>query len=235
MKFIIIAGTPGSGKTSTIVHVIKELISKKKCPSVIKIDCLWTEDDQRIKKLNIPVKIGLSKDMCPDHFFIYNIESMFEWAKKNKSDVLIVETAGLCLRCAPYTKESLSVCVIDVTSGPNTPLKIGPLLTEADIVVTTKGDMVSQAEREVFRERIMEANPNCNIIESNGITGKGSYELLHKILNSSEFLDIKKDMVLRCNPPFSICTLCAGEKKVGKEYHCGLLRNMEDFNKYVGE
>ena len=42
-------------------------------------------------------------------------------------------------------------------------------------------------------------------------------------------------MVLRCNPPFSICTLCAGEKKIGKDYHRGILRNMEDFNKYIGE
>jgi len=32
----------------------------------------------------------------------------------------------------------LAVCVIDATSGPNTPLKIGPMITTADVVVVTK-------------------------------------------------------------------------------------------------
>ena len=62
-------------------------------------------------------------DMCPDHYAIYNIEDMIEWAEENDSECLVIETAGLCHRCAPYTVNSLGVCVIDATSGPNTPLK----------------------------------------------------------------------------------------------------------------
>lgn len=235
MKFSIIAGTPGSGKTSIIINLIKELIKKKKSPSMIKIDCLWTDDDKRIKKLNIPLKVGLSKDMCPDHFAIYNIEHMINWSLEHNSEILLVETAGLCLRCAPYTLESFAICVIDVTVGPNTPLKIGPLLTEADVVVMTKGDMVSQAEREVFRERIIEANPICKIIEANGLTGKGSVELSNIVLKSKDIKNLKTSMNLRCNPPFSLCTLCSGEKRVGLQYHRGLLRNIDDFMEYQGE
>lgn len=239
MKFAIIAGTPGSGKTSIIINLVVELLKKLQHPSIVKIDCLWTDDDIRMKKLNIPIKIGLSKDMCPDHFAIYNTENMINWAKQNNSNILIVETAGLCLRCAPYIKEALAICVIDMTIGPNTPLKIGPLLTEADIVVMTKGDMISQAEREVFREKIIEANPMCRIIEANGIAGKGSIEL-SKIILKSENLKVNdfeedKPMELRCNPPFSLCTLCSGEKKIGLKYHRGLLRNIDDFNEYIGE
>ena len=79
--------------------------------------------------------------MCPDHYAIYNIEDMIGWAEENESDFLIVETAGLCHRCAPYTMNCLGVCVIDATSGPNTPLKVGPFLSTADIAVITKGDM----------------------------------------------------------------------------------------------
>ena len=57
---------------------------------------------------------------------------------------------------APYTENSLGICVIDATSGPNTPRKVGPFLTSADVVAITKGDIISQAEREVFRERVLE-------------------------------------------------------------------------------
>jgi len=157
---------------------------------------------------------------------------MISWAGSQGADVLLNETAGLCLRCAPYPDRALAVCVIDVTSGPNTPLKIGPLLTTADVVVATKGDLVSQAEREVFRERIVEVNPKCRIVEANGLTGKGSIELADLIKDSS---DIEDEMLLRHNPPLAVCTLCTGELRVSKKHHRGVLRHLDGFTEYVGE
>jgi hypothetical protein len=77
----------------------------------------------------------------------------------------------------------------------------------------TKGDLVSQAEREVFRERILEANPRCRVIEANGLSGKGSAELSDLIKSWPE---ISGEMVLRHNPPLAICTLCTGELRVSK-------------------
>lgn len=232
MKLVVLAGTPGSGKTSVLLHTIKALLSLGNNPTVVKIDCLWTEDDQRFKKLGIPVRVGLTKDMCPDHFTIYNTEDMLKWAESEGSDMLLNETAGLCLRCAPYPDGCLAVCVIDVTAGPNTPLKVGPLLTTADIVVMTKGDVVSQAEREVFRERVLDVNPTCSIVEANGLTGKGSFELAELI---RVFPDISIEMKLRYNPPLAICSLCTGEMRVARKYHMGVLRNLDGFMEYRGE
>lgn len=214
------------------MHAIRPLQDLGLRPAVVKVDCLWTEDDARIKRLGVPVCVALARDMCPDHFSIYNIEEMISWARSQGADVLINETAGLCLRCAPYPDGGLAVCVIDVTSGPNTPLKIGPLLTTADVVVTTKGDLVSQAEREVFRERVLEVNPRCRIVEANGLTGKGSKELADLIKSSD---DIKEDMQLRHNPPLAVCTLCTGELRVSKKHHRGVLRHMDGFTEYIGE
>ncbi len=70
MRLIIVAGTPGSGKTSILIHVLKRLTEAGSRPSIIKIDCLYTGDDARFRKLGIPVRVGLSKDVCPDHFTI---------------------------------------------------------------------------------------------------------------------------------------------------------------------
>jgi Ni2+-binding GTPase involved in maturation of urease and hydrogenase len=232
MKMVVVAGTPGSGKTSVLMHTVRDLKRASLNPALVKIDCMWTEDDVRFKRLGVPVSVGLSRDMCPDHYAIYNVDEMLEWAENQGASILLNETAGLCLRCAPYPDSCLAVCVIDVTTGPNTPLKVGPLLTTADVAVITKGDLVSQAEREVFRERILEANPKCRIIEANGLSGKGSAELADLIESWS---DITEDMKLRHNPPLAICTLCTGELRVAKDYHRGVLRHMDGFMEYTGE
>ena len=232
MKMVVVAGTPGSGKTSVLMHAVKDLLKRGRKPALVKIDCMWTEDDARFKRLQVPVAVGLSKDMCPDHYAIYNFDEMLHWAKAQGADILLNETAGLCLRCAPYPDRALAICVIDVTTGPNSPLKVGPLLTTADAAVMTKGDLVSQAEREVFRERILEANPGCRIIEANGLTGKGSGELAELMAG---WPDICGEMVLRHNPPLAICTLCTGELRVSKEHHRGVLRHLDGFMEYTGE
>jgi Ni2+-binding GTPase involved in maturation of urease and hydrogenase len=232
VKLVVVAGTPGSGKTSVLMHVVKDLKRAGMHPALVKIDCMWTEDDSRFRRLDVPVAVGLSRDMCPDHYAIYNVDEMLDWAKEQGADILLNETAGLCLRCAPYPDKSLAICVIDVTTGPNSPLKVGPLLTTADAAVMTKGDLVSQAEREVFRERILEANPRCRVIEANGLSGKGSAELAELIKSWPE---ISGEMVLRHNPPLAICTLCTGELRVSKEHHRGMLRHLDGFMEYTGE
>lgn len=233
VKCIVVAGTPGSGKTAILVHTIKSMLMQKQIPAVVKIDCLFTEDGKKFGTLGVPVQVGLSKDMCPDHFSIYNLYSMLDFAKKNNCEYLLMETAGLCHRCAPFTDNSMGICVCDATCGPNNPIKLGPFLSSADIVVVTKGDMVSQAEREIFRERILESNPKCKIIEANGLSGQGAAELAQLILHHPEVFTGTEQ--LRHNAPFSVCTLCAGEKRVGSEYHRGLLRELNGMQTYIGE
>ncbi len=233
MRIVIVAGTPGSGKTAVLIHALKSLKRNNFTASVVKVDCLYTDDDKKFKKLGIPTLVGLSMDMCPDHYAIYNMDDMIIWARKNSSNFLVVETAGLCHRCAPYTKNCLGVCVIDATSGPNTPLKVGPFLSTADIAVVTKGDMISQAEREIFRERILEVNPQAKIIEANGLSGQGCIELAEEMMKISE-IPLKEEE-LRHSAPLAVCTLCVGETKVNKKYHRGILRRIDGFQTYKGE
>lgn len=233
MNVIIVAGTPGAGKTAVLLHTLKHLKTQQKNISVAKVDCLYTEDHIRFQKVGFPTLVGLSKDMCPDHYTIYNLGEMLDFSFENNSDMLVVETAGLCHRCAPYTKNSLGVCVIDATTGPNTPLKVGPFLSTANVVVITKGDIISQAEREIFRERVIEMNPGCRIIESNGLTGKGTAELANYFNEASGF--IYEEESLRHNAPFSICTLCVGEIKINKKNHRGVLRHINGVQEYAGE
>jgi hypothetical protein len=66
-----------------------------------------------------------------------------EWGLAGGLDFLFTESAGLCNRCSPHIHGVFSLCVIDCLSGTNTPKKIGPMLRCADLVVVTKGDIVS--------------------------------------------------------------------------------------------
>ena len=113
MKLVTVSGPPSSGKTSVILKTIEHLQAKNRHIGVVKFDCLYTDDDEIYRKAGVLVKKGLSGALCPDHYFVSNIEECVQWGKKEGLDVLISESAGLCNRCSPYVREILAVCVID--------------------------------------------------------------------------------------------------------------------------
>ncbi|MBC7196049.1 MAG: hypothetical protein H5U39_02210 [Deferribacterales bacterium] len=226
MKFLTISGPPSSGKTSVILKTIDALKEKGYRAGVVKFDCLLTDDDKLYMSKNIPVKKGLSGALCPDHFFVSNIEACVEWGLENNLEFLISESAGLCNRCSPHIKDILAVCVIDNLSGVNTPKKIGPMLKSADIVIITKGDIVSQAEREVFASRVKNVNPSATIMHVNGITGQGAYEFASLIEDTNE-IETLKGKKLRFSMPSALCSYCLGETRIGESYQMGNVRKME--------
>ncbi|MDD4033699.1 MAG: GTP-binding protein [Bacteroidales bacterium] len=233
MKLIVFAGPPTCGKTTVIRQVIKRMIQSNLHPSYIKIDVLYADEDEVIKKeFGIPTRKIYSGELCPDHCNVVVLDQAVEWAESTGSDYLFVETAGLCLRCSPYVEKSLGIVVLEATSGMNLPRKIGPMLTLADISVITKIDLVSQAEREVFRYRVINAAKNITVVESNALYGIGIDPIVKKIIKTP---DIEFPMYLRGNPPVGTCTICAGKKEIGAKNHFGVLRTLEQELFYVGE
>lgn len=88
---------------------------------------------------------------------------------------------------------------------------MAPLLALADVAVVTKTDLVSQAEKEVFRESIRKVVPDIDIVETNAIQGTGLRYLMRRIVNQPE---IGSDpIVLKGSPPLGVCTVCIGKKK----------------------
>lgn len=232
MNLIIVSGPPSSGKTSIILKTIDALKQRDISVGVVKFDCLYTDDDILYEKAGVPVKKGLSGALCPDHFFASNIEEVVQWGNKMKLDMLITESAGLCNRCSPYLKEVKGICVIDNLSGINTPKKIGPMLRSADIVVITKGDIVSQAEREVFASRVNSVNPRATIMNINGLTGQGAYELSTLLYDEKQVVESAQGMELRFPMPAAMCSYCLGETKIGEAYQMGNVRKMELGDEY---
>jgi len=227
MNLVTVSGPPSSGKTSVIIKTIGALKEKNLKVGVVKFDCLYTDDDKLYEKINVPVKKGLSGSLCPDHYFVSNIEEVVKWGKENKLDVLITESAGLCNRCSPYIKDVKAVCVIDNLSGTNTPKKIGPMLKSADIVVITKGDIVSQAEREVFASKVHSVNPKAVTMHINGLTGQGAFELSTLLYDEKSHVDSVKGKELRFSMPSALCSYCLGETRIGDDYQMGNVRKID--------
>jgi Ni2+-binding GTPase involved in maturation of urease and hydrogenase len=233
MKLIVFAGPPTCGKTTVIRQVIKRMIKKELKPAYLKIDVLYADEDVILaNEFGIPTKKVYSGELCPDHCNVVVLDEAVEWAQSCGSQFLFVETAGLCLRCSPYIENSLGIVVLEATSGMNLPRKIGPMLTLADIAVVTKIDLISQAEREVFRYRILESAKEVIIVESNALYGIGIDPIVRKIISTN---DIEFPMFLRGNPPVGTCTICVGKKEIGAKNHFGVLRTMEQELFYVGE
>lgn len=226
MNLVVFSGPPSSGKTSVILKTIDALKQQGISVGVVKFDCLYTDDDILYEKAGIPVKKGLSGALCPDHFFVSNIEEVVQWGKSLGISMLITESAGLCNRCSPYIKDIKGICVIDNLSGINTPKKIGPMLKSADIVIITKGDIVSQAEREVFASRVNSVNPTAVTMHVNGLTGQGAYELSTLLYEKEMDIETVQGKKLRFPMPTALCSYSLGETRIGEKYQMGNVRKM---------
>ena len=148
-----------------------------------------------------------------------------DWGTRRGFDYLITESAGLCNRCSPHLRGAAAVCVIDMLSGIDAPQKVGPMLKLADLIAITKGDLVSQAEREVFALRVIKANPRARVFFVNGLSGQGCFMLASAI----EAAVAQQDAIperLRFSMPGAVCSYCFGETKVSDRFAVGNIKYM---------
>ncbi len=235
MRLMVVAGPPSAGKTSVVRQMIGH-ISKTSTVAYLKIDVVTAFEDEELRQeFGIPTKKIYSGDMCPDHMGIMIIRDALDWAEKQGAETLIVESAGLCLRCSPYFTNSFGICVMSSLSGTHAPLKMAPMIALSDICVVTKTDLISQAEKEVFRESIRQVSPDMDIVETNAIQGTGLKYLFRRLDSAPEIGD--PDAVeLRGVPPLGVCTVCIGKKGIGWQNHFGVIRRIDDADSiYRGE
>ncbi len=225
MRLIIVAGPPSTGKTAVIRQIIRSMPESRF--AYLKIDVVVaTEDEELAAEFNIPTKKVYSGDLCPDHAGIMVMDDALTWAEEKNADYLIVESAGLCLRCTPYTTQALGIVVLSAVSGINSPVKMAPMIALADIAVVTRVDLVTQAEKEVFREKIKGISSEVEIVETNAIQGTGLRFLIRAITEGPEVTD-SKSITLKGIPPLGVCTVCIGKRSIGWQNHFGVIRKLD--------
>jgi Ni2+-binding GTPase involved in maturation of urease and hydrogenase len=226
MKLLIIAGPPSAGKTAVTRQIIRHFLGKKQC-AFLKIDVVRAFEDEELRaEFGIPARKIYSGDLCPDHTGVMVLKDALVWAEGLGTDIFIIESAGLCLRCSPYVTQSLGIVVLSAVSGMNSPLKMGPMIALADVAVITKTDLVSQSEKEVFREKTKEVAPAIDIVETNAIQGTGLRYLMRSIDGLADIAD-KDTIMLRGIPPLGVCTICVGKREIGWQNHFGVVRKLD--------
>ena len=232
MKAIICAGPPTSGKTTVLRQSAKRLMAQGRRLAYIKLDVQFADEDAQFhEEFGIPARKIYSGDLCPDHCSVLVLGDAISWAREEGADILLVETAGLCLRCAPYVEGALGVVVLEATSGMNLPRKIGAMLSLADVAVVTKIDLISQAEKEVFRYNLQET-AKIDVVETDALHGMGIDRLVRRMDSVSE---IGGKLMLKGSPPVATCTICAGKRDIGWENHYGVLRTLDRDLFYRGQ
>jgi len=133
------------------------------------------------------------------------------WAGEEGADLLLVESAGLCSAAPLHDAGARSRRPLR-NIGDEHALKMAAMLTLADIAVVTRIDLVSQAEKEVFRERIREVNPRLDIVETNALQGTGMRYLIRAIEDCPAITD-PDAIVLRGAPPLGSAPSASGRPR----------------------
>jgi Ni2+-binding GTPase involved in maturation of urease and hydrogenase len=219
------AGPPSTGMTSVLIHALAKVEQAGLSVAVVKFDCLVSDDADIYQRNGIDALTGLSAGQCPDHFFASNIPAVFRKGREQGVDLLVTESAGLCNRCSPYIEGVPAVCAIDCLAGFGAPKKMGPLLKMADLVLLTKGDLVSQAEREVLAFSVQASAPRAHVLFANGHTGQGTDRLADFFIAAAD-IDTLDERDLRFSTPSALCSYCLGEKTLGEDHQMGNIRRM---------
>lgn len=223
-RVILFSGASAVGKTAAL-RALLPLLHQEEC-CVCKIDCLRTQDGEAYRRLGVPCVTGLSRDICPDHFLVSNLPELWRWADEQSRPTLLIETAGLCHRCSPATREMVAGCVLDCTVSCRAPEQLGPMLTQADFIVLTKIDMVSQAELEIICWQLHALNPRAEIFPVDGLAGYGVDLLAHWLLERPAQSAFEEDS-LRGTMPSGVCSYCVGETRVGSAYQQGVVGKID--------
>jgi Ni2+-binding GTPase involved in maturation of urease and hydrogenase len=226
MKLVLCAGPATAGKTAVLRCLAKKLLAIGDKVAFLKLDVQIAEEDEAFhREIGLPDPRGYSGERCSNHCSVPALGEALAWATKAEANVLLVETAGLCLRCSSYLDHGLGMVFVDATSGMDLPLKIGPTLSLADVAVVTKVDRVSAAEHAVFRARIKEVAPKVLIREVDTLHGIGIDSLACRVTATPEAV---LPMQLLGNQPAGTCGNCSGKKEIGWHGHFGVVRPLDE-------
>lgn len=225
MKLLLVGGPPSTGKTTAIQRIIEKRQDKYKI-AYLKMDVVTAHEEELIKeKYHIEARTVYAGDLCPDHAEVMILTDALKWAEGIGAELLIIESAGLCLRCSPYLNQGVGVVVLSMLAGLHSVDKMKQLICFADVALLTMNDLVCQAEREVYIKKLKNSFDKLKIIETNALQGI-AIEYLCNLIDQSEEIDREK-LELKGNPPLGTCTICIGSKKVGWKNHYGVVRQID--------
>lgn len=138
--FVInVMGSPGAGKTSLIVEIIKKLSNQYNI-GVIEGDIAGQIDAKKIDSLGIPVVQLNTEGAC--HIEAMSIKHILQYFDLDKTDVILIENIGNLVCPAEFNiGEDIRVTILSVPEGDDKVEKYPLMFSLTDALVLNKYDM----------------------------------------------------------------------------------------------
>ena len=134
-----VMGSPGSGKTTLILNLIKELKKENINVAVIEGDIAGKIDAEKIAKEGIPVVQLNTEGAC--HIEAMSIKNILPKFDLNKLDLIIVENIGNLVCPSEFDiGENIKVALLSIPEGDDKIEKYPLMFAKADALILTKYD-----------------------------------------------------------------------------------------------
>ena len=178
---INLMASPGAGKTTTLVRMIKEL-KKDYRVGVMEADVDSDVDAKTISNLGVKViqlhtggSCHMTADMTARGMERLNIEDL---------DVVILENIGNLVCPAEFdTGANLKLVILSIPEGDDKPLKYPLMFQVGDILLFNKIDTkaIFDFDEERCKDHVRKLNPNMEFYPISAKTGEGFDDMMNAI------------------------------------------------------
>ena len=184
--YLNIMSSPGSGKTSSILQLIRRLKDDFRI-GVLEADIDGDVDTRTMLNAGVASVQIHTGGMC--HLDAdMSRQSLKEIGSKDL-DLVILENVGNLVCPAEFdTGEVKDLVILSVPEGDDKPLKYPLMFTKADVVLVNKIDALEafDFDLEKFTENVRLRNANADVIAVSAETGEGFDEAAAWIRNAAE-------------------------------------------------
>ena len=164
IRMINFLGTPGSGKTTVLEHVLADPSVDKSRIAVIEGDLFTDLDARRMAEIGIRTIQLNTEGAC--HLEANMVQEGLEQLDLTAIDTVVVDNIGnLVCTAAFQIGAHMRVCVASTTEGNDKPLKYPNMFRTADVVLLNKIDLLPYINFDVdkFIADVRSLNPDVEI------------------------------------------------------------------------
>lgn len=170
---INVMGSPGTGKTSLIIELIKKLKDKYNI-AVVEGDIAGQLDAEKIDSLGIPVIQLNTEGAC--HIEAVSIKNILEYFDLEEIDIIFIENVGNLVCPAEFDiGEDFKVAMLSIPEGDDKVEKYPLLFSTADVVILNKYDMMEYFDFDADKteQNVKFLNESANVFRISSRTGEG--------------------------------------------------------------
>lgn len=174
---INVMGSPGAGKTTLIVEMIKRL-SKRYKIGVIEGDIAGQIDAEKIDALGIPVVQLNTEGAC--HIEAMSIQHILQYFNLDDIDIIMVENIGNLVCPAEFNiGEDIRIAILSIPEGDDKVEKYPLMFATSESLVLNKYDMMDYFEFDDKRVEMTakDMNPRIDIFRVSSKKQNGLDEL----------------------------------------------------------